>query len=425
MFKNYEIKIKNNEEVLYLFLDLNTEFASIKKRKKQTIQKEIADYIKNENISFHGKKVILVASGLILSTILLNTKKPNIEYPKYQYSTPITQNIENIPTFEEKTIINEKEDYTPIKNEEIKPTTTNKVETNTKTNTKPTETIKNSTSNSKKKEEIPVKQESVKTENKQIVKVYRQNGSVIELELEEYLIGVVASEMPASFHSEALKAQAVAARTYTLKAIKSNRKLTDTVATQVYQDNEELKVKWGNNFDTYYNKIKDAVNATKGKAIYYNNDLIEAFYFSTSNGYTEDSSYVFATLPYLKSVESPLDKQASSFLRTITLTYEEASKKLNIPLTFESSIIINRNNSSRVDTIFIDTHSFSGVKFRSLLNLRSTDFDFVLNENDITITTRGYGHGVGMSQYGANFYAKAGWNYQDILKHYYTNITIR
>ena len=231
--------------------------------------------------------------------------------------------------------------------------------------------------------------------------------------------------MPASFNNEALKAGAIAARTYALKAIQDGKTLTDTTSTQVYKDNNQLKALWGNSFNAYYNKVKNAVESTKGLVMYYNNSLINAFYHSTSNGYTEDSTAVFGSFPYLQSVESPVDKNVSSYLRTTTFTYENISNKLGIPITSLSNINIVRNNSNRISSITIDTNTYDGVKFRTILGLRSTDFDITLNENNIVITTRGFGHGVGMSQYGANEYAKQGWSYSQILKHYYTGISIK
>ena len=258
-----------------------------------------------------------------------------------------------------------------------------------------------------------------------MIQVKRSNGSILNIELEEYLIGVVAAEMPASFNTEALKAGAITARTYALKAKENGTILTDTTSTQVYKDNNQLKNLWGSSYNTYYNKVKNAVDATKGLVMYYNNTLINAYYHSTSNGQTEDSKAVFGEFPYLKPVDSSLDKNVSSYLRTISMSYEEISKKLGIPVTPLSTIKITRNTSNRINTIIIDNNIYDGVKFRMTLGLRSTDFDLNLEENKINITTRGFGHGVGMSQYGANEYAKIGWNYSKILTHYYTGITIK
>ena len=458
MIKNYEIKKQNNEEVLYLYLDFSLEFAKMNPSKeKTTINKEIDKYIKKNKIKFNGRKIMIMASGLLLGTCLLKSPLPknydnklnntyatsliinedasNFKLPekieikeniKEEIKTEEKENISSIKTNTSNTNTVKKDNNknTTTKKEPTKQVTTNKTTTNTNktpTNTpnKVTNTSTNTTTN-----KTPPKVENKPVVAKTMVTVKRSNGSIINIELEEYIIGVVAAEMPASFHSEALKAQAIAARTYALKAKASGITLTDTVSTQAYKDNKELKQTWGSSYNTYYNKVKNAVLATQGLVIKYNGSLINAYYHSTSNGFTEDSSAVFGAYPYLKSVSSPVDKNVSSYLRTVTFTYENISNKLGVPITPLSTIKITKNKSNRTDTILIDNNTYSGVKFRTLLGLRSTDFDIVLNNNNISITTRGYGHGVGMSQYGAHEYAKTGWSYSKILKHYYSGITI-
>ena len=256
------------------------------------------------------------------------------------------------------------------------------------------------------------------------VTVYRKNGAILDLELEEYLIGVVGAEMPASFDIEALKAQAIISRTYALRSIEIGRKLTDDVTTQVYKDNNELRTQWGNSYEKYYNKIKEAVYSTKGLAIYYDNNLIDALFFSTSNGKTEDSKYVWGKeIPYLKSVDSSWDKESSTYLREIDKDLANVLDILGINTT--DFTIVSRNESGRVLEIKIGDKNFTGVEFRNLLGLRSTDFDIEINENSIKFVTRGYGHGVGLSQYGANGMAKQGYNFQDIVKHYYLGVEIK
>ncbi len=440
MFNNFSIKKEGQEEILYLYLDLNTEFGNIKSEPKTTINKEVKNYIKKNKINFKGSKVVLMLGSIMIGCLLYNAplNKKELPNPNYNYTVEILSN--NLPTINEEAPIEEpikiEVDKIPTKVETTtkKPTTNNSTTANinknkpTNTNTaninKPNNASSSSTPTPPSKPAEETKP-PITTPTKQLVTIYRNNGSILNIELEEYLIGVVASEMPASFHIEALKAQAIAARTYALKAIENGTRLTDTVSTQVYKDNNELKKTWGSSFNTYYNKVKSAVDATSGLVMTYNNTLINAYYHSTSNGYTEDSTAVFGSYPYLKSVESSVDKNVSSYLRTITMTYEDISNKLGVPVTSLSSINIERNNSERVDKIIIDNHIYGGVEFRTKLGLRSTDFDITLNENNITVTTRGFGHGVGMSQYGANEYAKIGLNYEQILKHYYTGITIK
>lgn len=248
-----------------------------------------------------------------------------------------------------------------------------------------------------------------------------------ELELEEYIIGVVAGEMPASFEVEALKAQAIAARSYAMNKVNSSKETYDLVtdvSNQVYITQDEMKKKWQSEYDYYYKKIKDAVLETKGLVMKYNDEIISAYYFAMSNGSTEDVSLVFGeSKDYLQSVDSSWDENVKNFTVEINITKEEFCKKLDI--SCDDIIIkdIKRSETNRVNEITINNKKFKGTEVRSLLNLRSTDFDIEINES-IKITTKGYGHGVGMSQYGANEMAKNGSTYEEILKHYYNNIEI-
>ena len=232
--------------------------------------------------------------------------------------------------------------------------------------------------------------------------------------------------MPASFNKEALKAQSVLARTYTLKCLKNGKTITDNSSTQNYKSINELKNMWGISFDTYYNKIVNAVNSTKGEYLSYNGDYIEAVYHSTSNGKTENSINVWGnSFPYLISVESIYDNTNKNFIVSKFFTYEEISNKLERIITSDSIFnIISRNESGRVNNIEIDGINYNGVDFRTLLGLRSTDFDIEKVNDGVFITTKGYGHGVGMSQYGANGMANNGYSYKDILFHYYRGVNI-
>lgn len=248
-----------------------------------------------------------------------------------------------------------------------------------------------------------------------------------EINLEEYVIGVIAGEMPASFDEEALKAQAIAARSYAINKINTSTTsydvLTD-ITNQVYITIEQMQEKWGNDFNYYYEKIKNAVDATKGLVMTYDGEVISAYYFSMSNGYTEDVAAVFGgEKDYLVSVESSWDKNVKNFTVLTTISKKEFCTKLNIEC---NNIVINkikRSDTNHVETILINNKEFKGTEIRSLLGLRSTDFTIEI-DNDIKITTNGYGHGVGMSQYGANEMAKLGYTYDEILKYYYKNIEI-
>lgn len=268
-------------------------------------------------------------------------------------------------------------------------------------------------------------------EEENTIKIKTKENTIEELNIEEYLIGVLAAEMPASFHEEALKAQAVAARSYALYKINNNNGnnydiLTD-VTNQSYITKEAMQEKWQEDYEYYLTKITKAVQDTESEVMYYDNEIIEAFYFAMSNGKTEDAAFVFnETLPYIKSVESSWDNDSlNNFIVNTTFSKTNFCEKLSISNC--SNIIINnikRTSTNRIESLVINNQQFGGTEIRKLLNLRSTDFEISIDENSVNITTKGYGHGVGMSQYGANGMANAGYNYKDILNYYYNDITI-
>ena len=407
MINNYEIK----ENTLYLYLDYSFEFSS-----ELGIIRKIDEYIKNMKIKFKGTKIVLVVAGLAVATIFYNPKVvDNNKYvaatllPGYhiveQVSNNLTTNVET--NIEQVVNIDEESNDEIVKKEQV-------IQNNSYQNN----TIQNE--NNVNQKEQPKQEEK----QEQTITIYRNNGSVINLSMTDYLIGVLGAEMPASFNIEALKAGAIASRTYALKKIQDGGKLTDTVSTQVYNDNNELRNKWGNEFDKYYNKIKQAVEATNDLVITYNGELISALFFSTSNGYTESAKEVFGyDIPYLQSVESSVDKETTPYLKTVE---KETATLLNIlgVTNLDNIEIVSRTSSGRVKEIKIDNKTYSGVEIRNLLGLRSTDFDISVNGESVTITTRGYGHGVGMSQYGANKLANNGYSYSDIIHHYYQNVNI-
>ena len=262
-----------------------------------------------------------------------------------------------------------------------------------------------------------------------MVRVKRSSGNVESVPLEEYVVGVVAGEMPVSFELEALKAQSVASRTYVMKCLGGNGEydVVDTVSNQVYLDDNELKEKWKDNYVSYINKVRQAVNETSMECLEYDGELIDAMFFSTSNGYTEDSGEFFSTsLPYLKSVDSSYDKEVSSvFQDSKNISLQEFYERLG--LSYQSSLKItdvSRTNSHRVKSLKINGKEFSGKDVYYKLGLRSSDFEIELVGSNVVIQTKGYGHGVGMSQYGALGMAKKGFSYREILMHYYTGTTL-
>ena len=278
-------------------------------------------------------------------------------------------------------------------------------------------TIENSTTKSKITTVIKQKSKNIKIS-------INKDGIVQELDLEEYIIGVVAGEMPASFETEALKAQAVASRTYAMyqKEI-AGAGLKTTTDDQVYINENEMRQKWESDYDIYYNKIKKAVLDTEGLVMQQNNKLFKSFYFAMSNGYTEDSLQVFGE-SNLESVLSPWDNESlNKFIVDTTFKKEELETLLNIN-NIDNIEIISRDKTNRVSKIKVNNREFTGIEFRKIINLRSTDFTIKQDGNSYIITTKGYGHGVGMSQYGANGMAKENYTYDEILKHYYKDIEI-
>jgi len=251
---------------------------------------------------------------------------------------------------------------------------------------------------------------------------------IIEIPLEEYIIGVVAAEMPALFHEEALKAQAIASRSYALSKLDINREfdLVDTVANQVYISVEQMKEKWEDDFEIYYERIKSSVEATRNMVLVHNNQIIIAYYFAMSNGFTEYSELVFLEArDYLKSVESVWDNDSvRNYSVETRMSRREFCDKLEVECRSLSAIITDRSDSNRVNEIKVNNTIFRGTDFRHKLGLRSTDFDIEIRSEFIYITTRGHGHGVGMSQRGANGMANAGKTFQEILKHFYQNVEI-
>lgn len=264
------------------------------------------------------------------------------------------------------------------------------------------------------------------------IKVKKSKTNEIEsVPIEEYVIGVVAGEVPASFDLEALKAQAVASRTYALEhkqRSKTNYDVMDNTQNQVYINYEDMKNKWKNNYDENLNKITNAVNSTKGEVLLYDNNLIDAMFFSTSNGFTENSENVFSSKkPYLVSVPSPWDKQESPVFKTTSLiSKKEFLFNLGLPDSNEINISdVKTTNTKRVISLNINGKKFKGSEIKSIFKLRSTSFSIEIQEDKVNFIVNGFGHGVGMSQYGANGMAKEGYDYKDILKHYYKNCEIK
>ncbi len=284
-------------------------------------------------------------------------------------------------------------------------------------------------------------------ENEPSILIYDHiNKKKMEIPLEQYVVGVVAAEMPASFHIEALKAQAVAARTLAIRKMRAyggrgcSKYDTDVdMCTfyghcQAWISDEEQKENWGADYIANRSKIVQAVEDTRGLILTYQGSPIEVFFYSTSNGKTEDASEVFSMqLPYYKVVDSFGEEDAPKFKEEFTFTRREfvdIFKKHypNSKLTsknIESQIrILNHTQSGRVGEILVGGIKLKGSEFRSIYGINSADFEFQFLKDKVIIYTTGYGHGVGMSQVGADRMAKEGKSYTDILNHYYIDVEI-
>ncbi|MGO4889175.1 stage II sporulation protein D [Anaerobacillus sp. MEB173] len=273
-------------------------------------------------------------------------------------------------------------------------------------------------------------------DNDLTVTVFRSEREKLEeVPLEQYVMGVIASEMPANFEIEALKAQALTARTYIIRQmlnpgdinLPEGATVTDTVMHQVYHNKEELKELWGQDYEWKIARITEAVATTRGQILTYNNDPITATFFSTSNGYTENSEdYWQSQIPYLRSVESPWDKVSPKFNSEQVISVSDFERKLGVSLPSDGSIgkITGRTKGGRVSNVDINGVQFSGREIREKLELQSSDFSWSRNGDMVVINTKGWGHGVGMSQYGADGMAKEGKTYQEIVKHYYQGVEI-
>ena len=264
------------------------------------------------------------------------------------------------------------------------------------------------------------------------VAVLTNTGEIISMEWDEYITGVVLCEMPVEFEAEALKAQAVVARTYALRRISTGGKhigadvCTDPSCCQGYRDLSNFLESGGT--EEQLNKVENAVISTNSQVLLYNGEPIEATYFSCSGGRTEDALAVWgAEIPYLRATDSPGEEKANHYTDTVHYSGEEFLKRLGLSSTVRPEGWVEEityTEGGGVKDIRICGQAFSGTKVRQLLGLRSTAFVISVVGEKVTITTKGFGHRVGMSQYGAEAMAVAGSNYKDILNHYYQGTSL-
>lgn len=268
------------------------------------------------------------------------------------------------------------------------------------------------------------------------IRLHMGNNNIQTLPLEEYIIGVVAAEMPAVFEPEALKAQAVAARTYALKRRNDSNTegifdVDTTEKTQVWISTQDMIKKWGIiNYWKYHRKISKAVEETQGMVLTFKGQLIDAVYHSSSGRKdTERADEVWSSnAEYLVNVSSG-EVDTLRYVKYITFDVSTFYKLLEfpkIPSQFSANdlLILERTKAGRVKSIAIKNRIFAGTDFRTKLRLPSTDFEWQVHGDKIELMVYGNGHGVGMSQYGANDLAKEGKSYKEILTHYYQGINI-
>ena len=274
-----------------------------------------------------------------------------------------------------------------------------------------------------------------------IMLLHKKEGTVEEVNIDEYLWHVVSAEMPATFEMEALRAQAIVARTYTIFKILNKKHdnadiCDDSTCCQAWVSKETRLARWNENErEANWQKICNAVNSTKGKIVTYENKPINAFFHSNSGGVTEMPINVWGGTgyPYLQSVATAGEDGYTQYASEVILTQTELLNKLkakysDISINFsnpEEIKILEYTGSNRVKTLKIGNHNLSGVEARTIFGLKSANFEIAQEGENIKFTVKGYGHGVGMSQTGADAMAKQGSKAEEIISHFYTGIAIQ
>lgn len=270
-------------------------------------------------------------------------------------------------------------------------------------------------------------------------------GEIETVSAKDYVIGAVMAEMPSSYHEEALKAQAVAAFTYALRQQK-NEQISptkdlngadfsnDSSRYQAYFNTDEAKQRLGSDYDEANKKISEAVESVFGEYLEFENEPIAAAYHSISSGMTESAKTVWGEdISYLQAQKSEYDTASADYEHTEVFTADELKSKFS---EYDASIVFSDNpqewisissvsDSGTVTLVKVGNAELTGTQFRSVLGLRSANFTANFDADKFTITTKGYGHGVGMSQYGANAMAFSGYTYDQILAHYYNGVTLK
>ena len=297
--------------------------------------------------------------------------------------------------------------------------------------------IKNETDAATKQNE----ETTIKTEEKEkTVRVFSTSDSTVSTVSErDYIIGCVAAEMPVTYDEEALKAQAVACRTFLQwkrnqgedKSL-NGADISDSSRHQAFMTKEQMQAKWGKSFGKYYKKLEKAVDSVSDKLITYENEPIMAVFHALSPGSTEDAKTVWGyDVPYLKSVSSEGDRLSPSFSVTLVLSDSEFNKLMSSLDGFSPSEDsdkyignIERSKAGTVTKITVCGRDYTGMQIKDALSLKSAAFTVSHTDGSFVFSVNGYGHFVGMSQYGADYMAKQGFKYDEILKHYYTGVEI-
>ncbi len=286
---------------------------------------------------------------------------------------------------------------------------------------------------------------SIPTSSEKIRVLVVKTGKVEEMDTQKYICGVVAAEMPVEFNSEALKAQAVDAYTYALRRIAQEKQspdsthkgaslCTNSAHCCAYLSVDELKTKWGSHFTLNWKKITDAVQTVFGKAMFYQDEPVAAVFHSISAGVTENAKDIWGTdVAYLQEVESPGDKLAPGYLSKVTVKQEDFKTKIsakwkdaNLTTTPDKWVTeITRSKAGSVLTCKVGGVAVTGGEIREVFNLRSTNFEISFSNKTFNFSVKGYGHGVGLSQYGADYMARQGKKWDEILKYYYVGIEIK
>ena len=282
----------------------------------------------------------------------------------------------------------------------------------------------------------------VRTDAQDTIRVYlHEEDRIEEMTMTDYLIGALSAEMPAAFEDDALRAQAVAARTYAAghmtryggDGYKGADISTDYRIHQAYASEVKQREKWGADYDRFHEKIRRAVEATAGEVAVYDDRLIRALYHSSCGGRTASSQEVWdRPLPYLVSVRCDWDSDAPRYRETKKVSFDEVVAGLGMEAAVMTASadgadvirVVNRTESGRADLVRIGGQNYAGTDVRQKLSLRSANFTAHAENGSLVFATVGYGHGVGLCQYGANGMAKEGYSYRDILAHYYQGISI-